>query len=99
MEKTLTTEITQNLEFKDCKVLRNVEVHFTNGYFQWLSFNVNNSNLYEFRNYYDGIKELHEVLGQIIEMVEKNKEEVREIITKNKGRLIRLDNADNDNKI
>ncbi len=82
MEKNLTTEITteitQNLEFKDCKLLRDVAVHFVNGYFQWLSFRMGGtSDLYEFRNCYDGIKELHDVLGYIIQIVDKNKEEVK----------------------
>jgi hypothetical protein len=89
----LTSNVSQILKFdkKETPHLREVNITFYNGNLNSFLFGVVDGGFYEIRgNIYDALKEVHFVLGKIIELEEGNKAEIEKIINKGRTRLIRL---------
>jgi hypothetical protein len=93
----IKTDVNQVMTFekKETPHLSDVKVMFYNGHFQSVCFRVVEGNYYELRHAFDSIKEIHFILGKIIEMQEgNNKAHTEETIVKGRTRLIRLDDND-----
>ncbi len=92
LQPKVSTSVSQTVCFvndKPTKKIRESEARFQNGVFSSLTFYVND----ETHRFYsiESLKEVQELLEQVIEFSETNQKEVEEKVRKNSDRLLRPD--------